>query len=528
MGPTFRLPLLSLLVLLAISNASATTYYIAANGSDSNNGASKTTPWMHAPGMPSCSGMCASTTPTAGDRFIFRGGDTWHRNNGAASVYMGGTWLIGGTGTQSQPVYYGVDPTWYVGSSWTRPILTGDNPTTTSFITSCPYDMTTTQLAASASGSAWLVVDNFEWAGVCHNGLPGYNQAGTLFIGGSPNATMSNNYFHGWSMSSTVPGTCCNDANMTNGAAYIIGNVWDGSDTYCTGVGACEGWPVYGNAVDVHYNVLRYVSNGFNPASAAKFFYGNLLEYMYGSFDSSAHGGVWELPSVNNSSVYAFNNLVRHTNIGLDYWPEGAGSTFYFFNNVSFDNLNASNLVLIDLGSTGPASSVYFYNNTTIGPGNFPRFYGGHAGQQWKGTGYFSNNHYINYSSPLSNTYTIESGTTTTVTDSGSHIFMPTTTATAQGYTTANNYAPTAPSNSTVGIGNNNTAWCNTMPDAVPQAACKAGAIFVTYDAVNHKAVYPGASTARPASGAWDAGAYQFGSAVTSVAPPTNLSATVQ
>src|SRR5437762_14246 len=77
MRPTVRLPLLTLLVLAVISSASATTYYIAANGSDSNNGTSKTTPWLHAPGMTGCSGVCASASPKPGDRFIFRGGDTW-------------------------------------------------------------------------------------------------------------------------------------------------------------------------------------------------------------------------------------------------------------------------------------------------------------------------------------------------------------------------------------------------------------------------------------------------------------------
>src|SRR4029077_14620960 len=61
------------------------TYYIAANGSDSNNGTSKTTPWLHAPGMANCTGTCASTTPQPGDSFIFRGGDIWHMQNSTAT-----------------------------------------------------------------------------------------------------------------------------------------------------------------------------------------------------------------------------------------------------------------------------------------------------------------------------------------------------------------------------------------------------------------------------------------------------------
>src|SRR5580700_8550863 len=58
--------------------ASATTYYIAANGSDGNSGTSKTSPWLHAPGMNGCSNTCGSVTPQPGDKFILRGGDTWH------------------------------------------------------------------------------------------------------------------------------------------------------------------------------------------------------------------------------------------------------------------------------------------------------------------------------------------------------------------------------------------------------------------------------------------------------------------
>ena len=60
------------------ANASATTYYVAANGSDSNNGTSKSTPWAHLPGMATWTG---SQNPTAGDTFILRGCDTWNNAN---------------------------------------------------------------------------------------------------------------------------------------------------------------------------------------------------------------------------------------------------------------------------------------------------------------------------------------------------------------------------------------------------------------------------------------------------------------
>src|SRR6266496_904435 len=62
------------------SSCTSNCYYIAANGSDANSGTSKTSPWLHAPGMTGCSGNCASHTPVGGETFILRGGDAWHYN----------------------------------------------------------------------------------------------------------------------------------------------------------------------------------------------------------------------------------------------------------------------------------------------------------------------------------------------------------------------------------------------------------------------------------------------------------------
>ena len=61
---------LILAVCLLSVAAHATTYYIAAGGctsscSDSNNGTTKLTAWLHAPGMPATNGE--SGLPAAGD-----------------------------------------------------------------------------------------------------------------------------------------------------------------------------------------------------------------------------------------------------------------------------------------------------------------------------------------------------------------------------------------------------------------------------------------------------------------------------
>ncbi len=83
-------------------SSSATTYYIAANGSDSNSGTSKTTPWAHLPGMATWSG---SHVPTAGDTFIFRGCDVWTNSN----FPIQWNW----SGSSSDPIIIDQDTTWF-------------------------------------------------------------------------------------------------------------------------------------------------------------------------------------------------------------------------------------------------------------------------------------------------------------------------------------------------------------------------------------------------------------------------------
>lgn len=127
-----------LLLLVAVSGLQAahscTTCYIDyVDGSDSNDGAAKTTggghgPWRHAPGMlgltttgtsteDGCTSTCASQVPVAGDRYILRGGTIWPYTT------LPWLWTWGGTSTTSGTygcagsgcIYIGYDPTWNLG-----------------------------------------------------------------------------------------------------------------------------------------------------------------------------------------------------------------------------------------------------------------------------------------------------------------------------------------------------------------------------------------------------------------------------
>jgi len=519
MGHSIRPAMLTLVIcFLAGETAFATTYYIAANGSDSNNGTSKTTPWLHAPGMPNCAGTCASKTPQIGDQFIFRGGDSWHYNTGTPLI--GGTWSWTWSGSSGSPIYIGVDQTWFSGASFTRPILNLDNPTSTSLVASCSVHNYDGFTAVSMAPVNYVTFDDFEMLGFCTDGT-----SNSIYIyRAGTNIIVENCYLHGW----TETGGTGHDAifmfyganAVTNTNNAIVGNVIDGSDSFCTSSNNCIGWTLYWDAPDVHKNVIRYVANGFNCPGNLGTIHDNWFDHIYESIDSAVHTGwIESCGDAPGQPIYIYNNLFTNNDAGVGVWPEPNQANLYIFNNVFYHIGNATNCVMVDgQGIGGMAVNVYLTNNTFDAPCNI-RFYGAHAGQEFKGTGIFQNNHYIGYSTQqLSSTYTIDGGAagTTTITDNGSHIFQSESAANVQGYTPSNYYAPTGGGGATVGTGGNRTSSCSTY--SADSALCSGTSAGMRI------AVVP-----RPATGAWDAGAYEFSSSSTSRPnPPTGLAAAVQ
>lgn len=107
---TTRLLLLS----VAVARLSvATTYYVDfSSGSDNNAGTSKSAPWQRVKGMVGCTSICNSTVLADGDAVVFKGGVTW------TSVFQ---WaVVGGTSTV---ITYTTDHSWYSGTSWTQPVF---------------------------------------------------------------------------------------------------------------------------------------------------------------------------------------------------------------------------------------------------------------------------------------------------------------------------------------------------------------------------------------------------------------------
>ncbi|MGA9041493.1 MAG: hypothetical protein WB421_13230 [Terriglobales bacterium] len=540
MSRRIPLALLALLLVIVMSgHAFATTYYIAANGSDSNSGTSKSSPWLHAPGMTTCSATCSSTNINAGDSLIFRGGDTWHFGNSSLSPFAGfqnDAWNWSRSGSSgncnldasagsvvtTSCIYIGVDQTWFTGSSWTRPVLNMDNPLSTSSPSSCSYDDSGKNIWV-ISGN-YVIVDNFEFTGYCWNST---SPGASLFGLGSHNE-LRNSYFHGWTMGQTATGCggCDSDEYFAVGGSFSVGsylridyNVFDGSDsTYGTSSNkASEGvFAVGGGEID--HNILNHVSNGMKYDQAI-LVHDNFFENMYEPVVGGTHGNVMEWSPTNYTvSTYYFNNLVDTTGEGetIDMYPGSSSSSKhgYVFNNIMWGVGNASNCYMGEGDGSGGPGSFYLFNNTTDNPCFFVE-------ERGSGAAIFQNNHFIGYSPQAVSAFSNMTGT-----DKGNEVWQSESTANSQGYVPSNNYAPTASSNATVGAGANLTSLCTSMDNSIAVAACENGYAGVTYNTSNHTAV-ANTPIARASSGSWDAGAYVY-SASGSVNPPTGLAASVQ
>jgi len=553
---------LALMILVTIPNAFATTYYVAANGSDSNGGTSKTAPWAHAPGMPNCVQSCAATTPKPGDQFIFRGGDTWHFGNSGASPYAGSNWNFSWNGTSGSPIYIGVDLTWYSGSSFTRPILTGDNPqwNGTSFPSSCAYDFGSRLNGLVLLGS-YNTFDNFEIAGVCWSGnLSGQNPG---MVNPGSYDLVSNIYCHGWSeVSTAIDNFNCFAYNGTGTHITFDHNVMSGDDTphwpagnvncqYNNAAPCATGSGIYDRAYEIKNNVF-HLMHLMAVTIDTYTSHDNLFEYL----ESPPTSAMLNAQHEDALMVYAggssqsgvtelfYNNVARHTYANQSFYiPVSAGMTSYVFNNVFYDiDWNGSygvpsNCLQFNAQSSG-TQTLYFYNNTMLmdatGGGCQLGMWGNSGGNAfgipWNGPIHAANNHLIGFSTLSSVALSRSSGASYNLVDDGGNLVQTLATASTQGYVSTTSpvgYAPVSSSGTTVGTGINMSNLCATFSVDSDLCSGTSGAVQYANGAGGKIALSP-AVTIVPRGTTWDVGAFQFKDATAGPNAPTNLSATVQ
>jgi hypothetical protein len=580
--------------LVTVSSLGVTScYFVSAAGSDSlYDGTTETVsgshgPFLHSPGMKNCSSNCASVTLAAGIGVIFRGGDTWHFGNASSTPYAGvvttcanngnvaaGLCLDDINGTSANPIYYGVDQTWYTGGSWARPILTADNSlcnsgttgtlpdgatctgTTDSYgqpsyhVSSCPYQVGSSNNLVDVGFSKYITLDNFELTGLCqsHTGQPSADDTYIRYGSIQAPVVYENLYIHGashlqfaalnGSAGCTVSTVCTNifafQGGSGGGASFgetIANNVVDFSDSDPGGEGLC-----FGGFWNVAYNAFRYTTQCLpNPLHV---FHDNLYEYFFENGHSNQLEDIGEAEGAANA---IYNNVFRHVENylssggGVAMWlaPPTSTTTDYFFNNVMYD---VGALEYFNVGGTAGNNALGNYtlfNNTFQTNVNQPIL---RCELYTNGAVTDANNQYIDdgtqYLGPCS--------TLTSVTA----LAMTNAVATTDGYTSseAYGYSPASGSSPTVGAGTNegtlNSGFCSALTTAAMSdstlsdaaSSCQNGTRYAcTYNSTTHAMSCPG-QTAVARQSAWNAGAYQFSSSVTGQGPqpPTNLLATVK
>lgn len=540
--------------------APTSCYYVDfVNGSDTNTGTDESRPWQHAIGMTGCSGTCGSTTLTGGNGVIFKGGVTWDYSIWPWSLTSGsgGGDLYGGC-TGSSCIYYGVDKSWYAGSSWTRPVLSGGDWSNPGTNTVCRYDMNSSSNSmVKAINTKNFIFDNFEISGMClqssaSNDSSMINNGG----GGAGNNTFENIYFHrvAWSSSVNTASYLAVYSGSSNTGVHFTYNVVDFTDSGATstytngGQGYYSGEVLRGGFVYYDHNVIYNVDDAsdINPVSVNN-------NYFFNAAAQVNNGSIH--PHIGNDGGCAATTTWYNNVIDTLWSGQGQGfadntCTYYIFNNVVSNSAVGGNLWF--MGGTHTTQTFYFFNNTMECGAD-----GGSVGDACSRDNganiYVYNNHYVTAAGSAvhecgnnqsCNTWNTNAGMTANATFNSvpawpiqELVNQSKATANGQGYTYRQNYqfSPTSAGSATVGVGANKTAYCNAIASSnaatasADASACQHDTTYaVTYDQTNHVAVASSkVPNARPTTGAWDVGAYMFGSSSTPN-PPNGLVAIVQ
>jgi hypothetical protein len=508
------------LVTLASLGVTNCYYFSKSSGSDGNSGISESSPQAHLPGMPSYTG---SITPAAGEGFILKGGDSWT----ASDLDLYWTW----SGTSGAPIYIGVDPTWYSGGSWTRPIWTCGGA-------SCTYTANGGGFYTDYSAVHYVTVDYIEVTGL-HSSAGVYPNYFSIY---GSNNTFTRIYAHGWTHAtgsnvydnSSVfsPSTCCG-GGANNQFLY---NVIDGSDTTQDSMAAFFGAPA-----TVGNNIIRYVTNGIEGAT------NNVHDNLFGPLvfcfvSSGCHQNAIQqaAPVGNVTTTTMYNNVITGVPSGgmVKIWTmqssvnNGALNT-YVFNNVLFNNSPGNDVDICQLGSN--CGTHYFFNNTfECGNDSSTDTCANPGGGGPTTVVYWTNNQCITSSVCFTNRGVNVTATLTT------NVTQTSSAGTKQGYasTTAFAFQPANDSGATAGKGGNLQSLCAAIAASNPAAgaACQNDTGYAcSYDTSSHTVSCPERTVnARPAEAAWDIGAYQFSSSQASAPapaapqPPTILKVVVQ
>jgi hypothetical protein len=488
-------------------------YFVSKSmGSDGNAGTSEGSPLARLPGMASYAG---SITPSAGEGFILRGCDVWT----ASDLPIAWQW----SGSSSNPIYIGVDQTWYNTSScasgWNRPVWNGQGKAVNGNSNNYFLD-------PSSDGTGPVTVENHDvtFDNVEMTGLQITSSTSGGYINwvddSSYNMTFSNMYLHGWN--ATADNCILIQGPYRGGSSHNVvyeNNVVDGSDrTGSSGTtGACYIFYTSYSGVKILNNVFRYVVNpfvGYTGAGATEIG-GNLFAYGLNSIAGANHCNMIE--TLGGGIFYIHDNVIHDLECsgGENMMLGDSGETDYVWNNIIY-NVGSSQTPNGPEVNNATGLSLYFWNNTVVDPGGIGCFfYSGQGGDQYNVIN-FQNNHCISgASSALGGGFNVKSLT------NANNVLVTAAIAASAEYTSSETYvySPWASTSSTVGVGTNLTAnW----PSGFSTKDTSYGCTEASTSGVTQVVCPARTSNTRPSSGAWNAGAYEFAGGPP---PPTNVQA---
>ena len=416
----------------AVASAAFRTFYISTSGSDSytaTQAQNSSTPWRHAPGMV---GFTGSYTAQTGDHFVFQGGDDF---TGVFPL------TPANSGTATASYYYGVDPTWYTGSSYTAPTFDDGGTASTTFV--------------SLGSHSYIEVDGIHFTGFHWTGASGTPRAMITAAAPGTDQSVTNSLFDGWShdaASGCSSGSCDSGWAIWNneGTGMLVqGNQFDQSTGSYDSGGAYDENGGSGTIFD--RNTCFHLTNCY-MASGGGVISNNVIHDMgYGDYDSTNHQNDIEAMTGNN---VIYDNLVYNTFYGsftIDYHASG---TNYIYNNVVWNNGREAIDADCSLGGGCGSGTNYLYNNTLAPSGACFRFVNRGSGENTYLNVTEDNNHCIGSLNG------IDSGASITNLTQNTNLTQTSSEATSTGYTSSNEFAPTTATSPTVGTGTNLTTAC--------------------------------------------------------------------
>jgi len=498
-------------VLFAV-RVSANTYYIdCAGGSDSNNGASTATPWLHHP-YTSNGLFTGNYTHHAGDQFIFKGGVAC-----TTSIQT----QAGGSASAND--YYGAgDKTWYSGASWTQPIFDGGGTKPGSSTTAAAG------IGIFFSSGSYITVDNFKFTGLYWTGPQNTCGPSYIGLGTGTNDIIENNTFTGWTHGTAAQTSdsfiviCGSSSSPHNYPVTITHNTFYQSASF----GDSGLVNNNGNGA-LTYNTIYQMTGGFQ-ASEGEIAY-NTIHDLVSSFEAANHtNSIYPFGCGGLTTLQVHDNLLYNVNAnnGQTVWVEGGdGCSSYYYNNVVIGGKGQPFAIDNQFGDSSTAK-IYIWNNTIVPQGANMCIGDTSArnGHSLFGTIDIENNHCITtgieyeFSGGIGVANLTVGGSAIPCSSgcsgngTGNELIQTPAAASSQGYTSANNYMyqPTSGTGATVGTAKDLSSKCPGI------SLCT----DTTYGS-DGRPVY-----GRVPGGRWDIGAFEF-SGLPAPEPPTGLTATV-